>query len=53
MIYQCSNCGNEFEGEYGVTTNCPACNADRSHFVEQPFNVLSEMESHYDLDDDE
>ena len=45
MIYQCSGCGNEFDGELH-TEQCPVCKADKSHFVQQPFNVLSEMESH-------
>ncbi len=52
MIYQCSNCGNEFEGDPGVTEKCPCCSADKTHFVAQPFNVLSEMELHSDMGDD-
>ncbi len=53
MIYQCSNCGTEFEGEHGVTKECPSCRAGISQLVAQPFNVLSEMEAHSNMDDDD
>jgi len=53
MIYQCSDCGNEFEEEPEVAEFCPSCRADKSYFVAQPFNILSETEGHFDLDVDQ
>mgnify|MGYP001078633303 CR=1 FL=1 len=52
MIYQCSNCGSEFEGVYNETQTCPVCHADASSLIEQPFNVLNGVGSYYNLDDE-
>ena len=52
MIYQCSNCSNEFEDKQDGLNSCPICKADKTYFIYQPFNVLSEMESHNDMGND-
>jgi Zn finger protein HypA/HybF involved in hydrogenase expression len=52
MIFQCSNCGNEFELEEVDIHECPYCKVDRTYLVAQPFNVLSELESHHDMGDE-
>ena len=50
MIYLCSDCGLEFEGDEH-TEECPTCKAGKDAFVIQPFNVMSEFESHTNLND--
>lgn len=51
MIYLCSDCGSEFEGNEN-TEFCPVCKAGKDAFVMQPFNVISEFEYHQtDIED--
>ena len=50
MIIICSDCGHEFEGD-ASTDRCPECGAGKDAFVVQPFNVMSEFESHTNLND--
>lgn len=51
MTFLCSDCANEFDGnEY--TEKCPFCGAEKDAFVMQPLTVMSECESHLNINND-
>jgi rubredoxin len=52
MIYLCSDCGNEFEGDGGTST-CPNCGAGKDAFIMQPFSVISECEAFCNVSEEE
>jgi len=45
MIFMCSDCGYEFEGDSN-TEKCPTCGAGKDGFIIQPYNVMSEFETY-------
>ena len=52
MIFLCSKCGFEFEGDE-FTDKCLTCGAGKEYFIIQPFGVVDDIRNYPSFDNNE